>query len=150
MVKKKFVNHNNTKNENYKKVLEKIKKDGVCPFCEKNFKYHPKEIHFKTKYWIVTDNAWPYDTTKHHFLMVYRPKHICHIYDLPKEAILDKHKIEKKLCKKYNINGGTILMRFGSSEDTGASVEHIHFHIIVPDKEHKDYDKKNGVVVRVG
>jgi len=148
---KSHVNFKNTFNPHYKKVLEKINEEGFCPFCEKNFtKHHPKKIHFKTKYWIVTDNGWPYKGTKKHLLMVYRPSHICHLEDLSNEAVLDKFEIEKKLCKKYKIKGGSILMRFGSSHETGASVEHLHFHIITPNKKSKDYDPKNGVTVRVG
>ncbi len=135
----------------YLKVLQKIDKEGICPFCEENFLiHHPKEILFKTKYWIVTTNGWPYKATKKHFLVVYKPKHICHIEEMPQEAFEDKLNIIKKLTNEYKIQGGTLMMRFGTSDHTGASVEHLHFHIIQPDKNHEDYDKEIGVIARVG
>ena len=139
------------RNKEYKKVLEAIHAGGFCPFCEKNLMiHHKKKIHFKTKYWIVTENSWPYKATKYHFLIIYRPKHLCHIKDLSKEAILDKFSVEKKLCQKYKITGGTMMMRFGSSHDTGASVEHLHFHLVVANKKSKDYDPAIGVMARLG
>lgn len=142
---------NGKRNPSYLKVLQKIDSEGICPFCEKNFLiHHPKKILFKTKYWIVTTNGWPYKATKNHFLMVYRPKHICHVEELPKAAFEDKLKIIQKLTKDKKIKGGTFMMRFGTSTHTGASVEHLHFHLIEPDKKHKEYDKEVGVIARVG
>ena len=34
--------------------------------------------------------------------------------------------------KKYKIKGGALAMRFGDTNYTGASVAHLHFHIISP------------------
>jgi diadenosine tetraphosphate (Ap4A) HIT family hydrolase len=142
---------NGKRNASYLKVLQKIDSEGICPFCEKNFlKHHPKKILFKTKYWIVTTNGWPYKATKNHFLMVYRPKHINHIEEMPKAAFEDKLKIIQKLAQDKKIKGGTLMMRFGSSNHTGASVEHLHFHLIEPNKKSSDYDPTVGVLARVG
>lgn len=142
---------NGKRNAGYFKVLKKIESEGICPFCEENFLiHHPKKILFKTKYWIVTTNGWPYKATKNHFLMVYRPKHVCHVKELSKAAFEDKLKIIQKLTESKKIKGGTVMMRFGSSKNTGASVEHLHFHIIQPDKKHKDYDNSVGILTRVG
>lgn len=142
---------NGKRNPGYFKVLQKIEEEGICPFCEENFLiHHPKKILFKTKYWIVTTNGWPYKATKNHFLMVYRPKHISHIEEMPKAAFQDKLDIIKKLTKDEGVQGGTLMMRFGASHHTGASVEHLHFHLIQPDKKHEDYDDSVGVIARVG
>jgi diadenosine tetraphosphate (Ap4A) HIT family hydrolase len=47
--------------------------------------------------------------------------------------------------KKWKIKGGGLAMRFGNPEYTGASVTHIHFHIISPniDKKTKRAKKVN-------
>ena len=142
---------NGKRNPGYLKVLQKIEQEGICPFCEENFLiHHPKKILFKTKYWIVTTNGWPYKATKNHFLMVYRPGHLCHIEELSKKAFEDMLSISQRLTKEKKIKGGTLMMRFGTSHHTGASVEHLHFHLIQPDKRSKDYDPATGVIARVG
>jgi diadenosine tetraphosphate (Ap4A) HIT family hydrolase len=37
--------------------------------------------------------------------------------------------------KKWEIKGGGIAMRFGDIDYTGASVSHLHFHIISPQRK---------------
>ncbi len=150
MNKKKFINTKNTLNENYREILKNISRDNVCPFCEENLpKYHPKKILFKTDYWIVTTNAWPYSGTKHHFLLIYK-KHITHLKKIPQRATTDMLEITKGLTAQYKIEGGSLLMRFGKSESTGASVEHLHAHLISPDRQNKNYDPKKGIIARIG
>ena len=44
--------------------------------------------------------------------------------------------------KKYKIEGGGLTVRFGNSDYTGATVHHLHFHLIVPkfNKKKKEVD----------
>jgi len=46
--------------------------------------------------------------------------------------------------KKWKIRGGGVAMRFGKTDYTGASVSHLHFHIISPELDKK---KKRSKIV---
>lgn len=133
-----FIIKENTRLKNQKKVYEKINQKGHCPFCEKNlFEYHKKPIIKKGKYWILTDNQWPYDKIKHQVLAIYK-KHIEHIEEMAPEAGKELIEMFQKESKKRNIPGGGIAIRFGSNPEKGSygnSVLHIHAHMIEPDLE---------------
>ncbi len=149
--KNKLLNLNNARKKTQRVTMERIIKDGVCPFCENNFtKYHTKPILFKTKYWIVTENAWPYECTKNHFLLVYRPKHLEKSIELEKEAYADFKEIIERLEKERGMEFGTLLMRFGDMSQTGATVKHIHAQLIQGDSKNPKYNPSKGVVTRIG
>ncbi len=116
---------------NYKRVLEKILADGHCPFCAENLpKVHPDPILWVTDHWIVTTNAWPYKGTRLHFLLI-AASHVERIEDLSPEARLDFFGAYDRLAREYNFTGASILWRSGGTEQTGASVKHLHAQIVV-------------------
>ncbi len=114
----------------YTDTLQKITDEGICPFCEKNLlRHHSKPILFKNKAWIVTKNAWPYEGSKHHFLLISRT----HIEDA-KDMSPDEWKMlgsaYRKLSKDYKLKGATLFMRTGDTRYTSASVKHLHAQVI--------------------
>ncbi len=146
-----LMNFKNAREAEQVSVMQRALDNKVCPFCEENIEnYHPKPILFKTKYWMVTENAWPYKMTRFHFLLVYRPDHATNTADLKPEAFAEFNDILKRLQKDYGLVDGTILMRFGDTEKTGATVKHIHAQIIIGDKDHPEYDPKVGISTRIG
>jgi len=117
--------------EEYVKVLDKIIKEGMCPFCEENLmKHHTQPILFKSKHWLVTKNAWPYEGTQYHFLLIART-HVECIEKISKEAWSDLHKHWNKLQREHKFNGGTFFIRSGNVIMTGATVRHLHANIVV-------------------
>lgn len=124
-------------------VMEKIKKDGVCSFCREHMeKYHENPILKETDYWYYTKNAWPYENTKHHFILI--PKsHVSTPHELSNEEWSELREMVTFISKEHGIDDATFLMRFGKMIDTGATVRHLHAHIIVG-------DGKNPVITRVG
>lgn len=115
----------------YVKVLEEIVAGGFCPFCEEHlFKHHPRPVLYKSKYWLVTENAWPYKGSRFHFLFIARP-HIEATENMSSLMWTDLQKLYKKLVRENNIKGATLMMRSGDTKITGASVNHLHAHIIV-------------------
>ena len=133
--KKKFVDENNTRKADQRVVYEKIKDEAHCPFCAENFlTYHKKPILSEGKYWILTDNQWPYEKVINQLLAVYKT-HIEHISEMAPEAATELFELFQAEAKKRNIPGGGIAMRFGSSPDGnyGSSVLHLHAHLIEPD-----------------
>lgn len=146
----KFVNLKNAREKEQLKVMKKIAKDQICPFCENSIKnYHPKPILFKTANWLVTENAWPYPMTQNHFLLIHR-KHIVHTKNISAKGWSEIGKIIKKLEKSNNLNYGTLLMRFGETSKTGASVTHVHFQLVQSNPNDKNYDPKIGIFTRIG
>src|SRR5581483_6801784 len=128
--KKRTVNIGNANTDFKRKVLTRIIEDNVCPFCEEHFlKYHTKPIIKKGKYWILTENFDPYAGSKHHFLAVSRT-HIQHAKDLSVAAQNELFKLFLGQAKKFKMKGAAIFMRFGDTEYTGGTVEHLHAHLI--------------------
>ncbi|MFH1714484.1 MAG: HIT domain-containing protein [Candidatus Nealsonbacteria bacterium] len=129
---KKFVNIRNAKKGEYKRVIEEILKTGKCPFCKENFKYHKKPVYKRKNGWFLTNNSWPYKNTKHH-LIILGNKHKENFSELTKSDFESVVYLTNWALKKWKIKGGGLAMRFGDTNYTGASVSHIHFHIISPE-----------------
>ena len=147
-----FVNEENTEarpTDAYGKVISQIAKDGVCPFCSDNLKKYHKNPLEEKKYWWVTDNMYPYQPTKHHRLIIHK-EHITHLKELSGEAWTELLAIIKDETKTRSLNGGTLLLRFGDTRFTGASVSHLHANIIQSDPDDSSYDKKKGLITRIG
>jgi len=139
----KFVNINNARKGEYQKVIERIAKTGKCPFCKEHFKYHKKPILKRKDDWFLTEASWPYKNTDCH-LMILGEKHRENLFELKKKDFEAVFFLAGWAIKKYKIKGGGLVMRFGDTDLTGASVAHLHFHLISPQK-----DKKTGRARRV-
>ncbi|MAG12402.1 hypothetical protein CL630_01155 [bacterium] len=144
---KKQVNIQNARKGQYYRVIEQIEKDGVCPFCPKHLlTYHKKPILRRGKHWLVTENMYPYKNARMHFLLIHR-KHIISITQKSESAWVELLRHYKWLIKKHNVKGGSVMLRFGSTAHTGASVEHLHAQLIIGDREAKNYKP---IVTQVG
>lgn len=145
-----FVNTNNSSrggDEEYKLVIDRIKKDGACPFCPENLaRYHKKPILEEGAHWLLTDNAYPYKGAKHHILLIHK-KHIENVAELAKEAWAEFFDLIQSATKKRDIKGGTFYMRFGNTAHTGASVSHLHANLISPNTENEN---REPIIARIG
>ena len=115
----------------YKKILQNIIASNKCPFCPDNFKYHNKPILKIFNGWMATENAWPYAGTKRHFIII-SVKHKNKFSDITPKDFQAVQYLANWLIKKYNIKGGGLTLRFGDQIYTGATVSHMHFHLIQP------------------
>lgn len=131
-MKRKVVDKRYAKSEDYRKVLEDIEEKAKCPFCKENFKYHKKKILRREKRWFITESSWPYKNTKFHFLII-SEKHKERFADLKQTDFAAVSKLASWAIRKYKIRGGCVALRFGDTKYTGASVCHLHFHLIAPD-----------------
>lgn len=131
----------------YKKILEQIQKDNVCPFCTEYLKqYHKNPILKETDSWILTTNMYPYENAKHHFLLVLK-NHKTDTKDLSSQEWQNLHEQVTWIIDSYKIPGGTLIMRSGNTAHTGATVTHLHAQFISPD--YKNPERKP-VLARVG
>jgi diadenosine tetraphosphate (Ap4A) HIT family hydrolase len=135
MTDNRFINIESIRREDQRQVMEEIRKQGHCPFCRENLeKYHKNPILKEGKFWLLTDNQWPYEKVKHQMLAIYKT-HIEHIREIDPEAGKELIEIFGEAAKERGMIGGGMAMRFGSSPDGnyGSSVLHIHAHLIEPD-----------------
>lgn len=133
---KKFVNLSNARAGEYQKVIAQIETTGKCPFCKENFKYHRKPIYKSRGKWFLTNNSWPYKDTKNH-LIILGQEHKENFLELTDKDLSSIKFLVNFAIKKWKIKGGAIAMRFGDTNYTGASVSHIHLHIISPKVDKK-------------
>ncbi len=128
---KKVVDPRYAKSKEYRKVIEAIALKGKCPFCSENFKYHKHPILSEEGGWFITRCGWPYKNTKYHFILIGK-KHKEHFRQLRQSDFISIRSLVNWASKKFNIKGGVLAHRFGTTEFTGATVCHLHFHLIMP------------------
>lgn len=117
--------------EGYAEVLHGIRAAGRCPFCIDNLpNTHPRPILWQSDHWIVTENAWPYEGTKQHFLLI-SVEHVERIEELSPEAGHGFFEAYAWLAEHVGFPGATILWRSGGTDQTGASVSHLHAQVVV-------------------
>ena len=126
---------NNARKDEQISVMKKIIADGVCPFChdfvdKEKLMYHANPILVETDFWIATRNAWPYEHTKEHLILVIK-RHILVPEEMSQDEVLDLWNIIQKIKKELGITHSTFLMRSDSTGKTGATVQHLHAQLIV-------------------
>ena len=145
-----FVNLENTAHRptgTYGDVIEQIKKDDVCPFCPESLaKYHKNPILKEGKFWLSTNNFYPYEGAKYHELLIHKA-HITTFGEISKEAWDELNDLITSFTAEKKIPGGTFFMRFGDTRYTGASVSHLHANFVSPDGEDKD---RKPITARIG
>lgn len=138
------LNIKNARKEEQIAIMKQIISDGVCPFCRDNLEtYHTKPIVFETAGWVVTENAWPYEHTEKHFLLITQ-RHIKTPDELSDTEWLEVKNIQKKLREDFDLKSATLLARCGDPTSSGATVEHLHMHVI------SAKSPENAVMARVG
>jgi len=130
-MKKRFVHTKHAKTAFYKKILTDIRKSKVCPFCPKTFTWHTNPILKQSNGWLVTKSFQSYKNSAHHFIVVGK-RHVEHISKLSKKDWSAILLLIQWATKKYALKGGGFALRFGDAKHTGASVLHLHGHLIVP------------------
>ncbi|MCX6728672.1 MAG: hypothetical protein NTV39_02805 [Candidatus Saccharibacteria bacterium] len=138
---KPYVNLNNARLDEQRRVMEDIVENQECPFCQENIsKYHKQKTLRKGKHWTITKNQWPYKYTDVHLLAILN-YHAEKLSDLKAGAFdeLQGHMVWAE--KEFDIITGGIGMRFGDMTSNGATVNHLHVHLIVPSHD-KPADEK--------
>lgn len=128
-----FVHIRHARTQEQIDVMNRIEKDGVCPFCMEHFrKYHPKPILFENANWIITENMSPYDGSAVHLLLVHKT-HTSFPAELTDASRIDYFAILDWAIRRFELPAGAIVMRFGEPRLTGGTVDHCHAHLVVGD-----------------
>lgn len=134
-----FVDLDNARLDDQKKVMQEIQEQQHCPFCLENLrKYHKQEILKEGKYWLITPNQWPYEHTKVHYLAIYK-EHATHLSELDPAAGAELIQFFAEIEKNEKLPGGGFAMRFGDTNYSAGTVRHIHAQFLVPDIEAVDF-----------
>lgn len=127
------VDPRNARAPGYKEIMEEMVAEGTCPLCPP-LKWHPHPILEDDGRWFITRNSHPYPNTKFHFLLISK-RHIETLSDISPKDLKSILNLAKWATKKYKIKGGGLTMRFGDTLYTGATIKHLHAHLIVPKVE---------------
>ncbi|NCS99374.1 HIT domain-containing protein [Candidatus Parcubacteria bacterium] len=129
----KFVDLANCRNTSQQEKYLEIYKKNYDPFGERSkIEDLGNEIISDTDYWIVIRNQHYKDPKrKHHFVVILK-RFIKTTEELRSEEILDAFKTLSEINLRFQICGGALLMRYGDTRLSGASVKHLHFHIVEP------------------
>ena len=128
-----FIDLDNARTKQQKQVMKDIAQAEHCPFCRENLvKYHKQPILKEGKFWIVTTNQWPYEYTKHHFLLIYK-SHAVNLSELSPAAGQELFELIAEIEQAYQIKGGGLAMRFGDTNYSAGTVNHLHVQLIDPD-----------------
>ncbi len=131
VVPKKVVDLTFAKSAEYRQILESVSQAGNCPFCPEHFKYHKEPILKKNGSWLLTRNSWPYKNAAEHFLII-STVHKETLDELSGADLLAVKKLTSWAQTEFKLAGGGLTLRFGDTTHTGATVCHLHFHLIVP------------------
>lgn len=127
-----YTNLENARHDDQRRVMEQINDALECPFCPDNLhRYHEKPILRAGEHWTITENQWPYAHTRHHILAI-SAYHAETLNDLRDGSFDELQKHLQWAEFAYEIASGGIAMRFGDITKNGATVRHLHMHLIVP------------------
>lgn len=130
-----YINLTNARSDAQRAVMQQIEERRECPFCRENLeKYHKNPILKEGRFWLLTENQWPYEKVKHQLLAIYKT-HVERLQDLDSEAGTELFSMFGEESRERKIEGGGVAIRFGSSPDGnyGSTVLHVHAHLIEPD-----------------
>ena len=146
-MKYKFVDIENTRTEKQRDFYQDIADKNIDPFELEHLKiHHPHPVIFENTSWFLTHNAFPYEDTSLHLLIVHKD-FITSIEQISQQAWIDLQEIIKFSVEEFKLTSGGFFMRFGDTTKTGSTVTHLHAHIIVSDGDSTD---RRSMYVKIG
>lgn len=134
MEQKVYVDINNTRSEEMRKKWQKMIDDGDDPFDVALLEKYDLIPFSESEHWIAVHNQFPYDGAKVQIILISR-KYREHFNELSPEEQVDLFTFADALCKELHINGGGLVMRFGSTSISGGTVKHLHAQLIEPQED---------------
>ncbi|MEK7151001.1 MAG: HIT domain-containing protein [Patescibacteria group bacterium] len=131
MSRKKVVDLSSARSFRYRKTLAKIARDGKCPFCPGNFLEKNSRVIKRVDGWFLVHNFQPYANARVHLLLV-PTRHLERFSELSASDFASITRLVDWATTQFRVRGGAFLMRFGSTKYTGATVCHLHAHLVAP------------------
>lgn len=118
--------------------MAQLEEAGTCLMCRPD-----KPLH-TTAHWAVLTNDYPYRGAAVHLIVASR-EHVTALTDLDVAAFADLHRVLRWVQDTFEPAGWGLAARNGQPARSGASIAHLHLHVIVPDR-----DVTDGVRVKFG
>ena len=113
--------------------MRRLEAAGICLFCPGSLRTHARhEVLLETPHWSVTPNAYPYKGTSLHLLVVPH-RHVSDMLDLDDEAGADFWAALRQIRERFGLDHYGVGVRNGNCSFTGATIVHVHAHILVGD-----------------
>jgi ATP adenylyltransferase len=104
---------------------------GICLFCPEQLARHSHQrILLSTGHWSVTPNEFPYAGTSRHLLLVPR-QHARDLLELSDEVRSDFWVALAATAQAFQIRHYGLGVRNGECHFTGATIAHVHAHVLV-------------------
>jgi ATP adenylyltransferase len=111
----------------------RLEAEGTCTFCPEHLaKDSDRRVVHRTSRWTVTPNEFPYRGTRLHLLLV-PDEHVTDMLDLSDEAKADLWTALDWVRAEYGLTFYSLIARNGECEFTGATVRHVHLHMLQGD-----------------
>jgi diadenosine tetraphosphate (Ap4A) HIT family hydrolase len=138
----------NARHDDQKAVMRRTLEKGECPFCPGAQSVELEPVLKQGENWTVRNNRWPYESTTLHLIFIAK-KHAEHLSDLDSDAAFELMELFRWAEGKFNIESGAFMLRFGDPSLNGATVRHLHAHLVVADPNTEKPEYKD-VKFRVG
>lgn len=147
---KEFVILKNARHDDQLDIMQRIQNEGFCPFCQEYLdKAELEPVITKGTFWSLRNNRWPYKNTKVHLLAILN-RHAEKLSEILPEEWEELLTLFQWAEGEYKIQGGGIGMRFGDPLINGATVNHLHFHLLAADITDKESPSYQPVRFRMG
>jgi len=125
------------------KIMKTIDDEGFCPFCPEHYsKSGLNPIIKQGKHWHIRKNRWPYKNTQAHFILIHN-EHVEKLSEVSPQAAQEFFELVQWIEQEYQIVGGAVGIRFGDITKNGATVRHLHAHLVsakITDRENPNYE----------
>lgn len=131
----------NARHQDQKDKMKQYLEAGTSPFfADKIVEDGYQTIVKQGKYWYITQNRWPYEHTKYHYLIIAN-QYWTTLDEVTPAASAEVIPLTNWLAHHLNVAGGAICLRFGDSNYSGGTIDHLHWQFIIPDLEAPDYER---------
>jgi len=111
--------------------MRKLEAAGICLFCPEGLRQHDRQtVLWETSHWTITPNEFPYKGTELHLLLVPR-QHANDVLDLDPASQQDFWNALAMVRERFDLRYYGLGIRNGDCKFTGATVAHVHAHVLV-------------------
>jgi len=121
----------NARTDEQRAEMAKLDAAGICLFCPEYLaRQEEQRIVLSTRHWTVTPNRFPYTGTSLHMLLI-PDQHAPGLLELSDEVRADFWVALAAVAEASELRYYGLGVRNGDCRFTGATVEHVHAHVLV-------------------